>query len=77
MTATSKFRKLRRAILSLLAPQVIIVSSLPASAQNCVGLPAVPTASTTSAQDRDRMMCQQGLTYPCRREDRMGNVAYL
>jgi hypothetical protein len=42
----------------------ILLSGVPVSAQNCAGLPDFPTASITSAQDRDRMMCQQGLTYP-------------
>ena len=33
-------------------------------AQVCTGLPEVPDATITPAQDRDRMMCQLGLTYP-------------
>jgi hypothetical protein len=63
-TATSKFRKLSRAILALLATQVIVLTTIPVHAQNCAGLPAVPTSSITVTQDRDQMMCQQGLTYP-------------
>ena len=33
-------------------------------AQDCAGLPAVPDATITTTQDRDRMMCQQHLTFP-------------
>ena len=46
MTATSKVRKLRRGILSLLAPQVITCQSLPPPERKLsMGLPAFPTAS--------------------------------
>lgn len=33
-------------------------------AQNCADLPAVPDATITNTQDRDRMMCQQNLVFP-------------
>ena len=60
--------KCRRAVSALVAVSMllssILLSSVPVSAQNCAGLPDFPTAGITAAQDRDRMMCQQGLTYP-------------
>src|SRR5262245_19293275 len=43
---------------------VFIQSAQILRAQNCVGLPDFPTASITTAQDRDRMMCFQGLAFP-------------
>jgi hypothetical protein len=33
-------------------------------AQDCTDLPAVPDGTITTTQDRDRMMCQQHLTFP-------------
>src|ERR1700753_170347 len=41
-----------------------LLFSSEASAQNCAGLPDVPTSATTATQDRDQMMCQLGLTFP-------------
>lgn len=38
--------------------------SLPSGAQTCTGLPAIPDGTITVTQDRDRMMCQQGLSFP-------------
>lgn len=32
--------------------------------QDCASLPEVPTGSTTATQDRDRMLCIQGITIP-------------
>jgi hypothetical protein len=45
---------------------VASVLTLPsaARAQDCASLPAVPSATTTATQDRDRMLCIQGLTIP-------------
>jgi hypothetical protein len=37
---------------------------LSAHAQDCSNLPASPTAATTTTQDRDRMLCQLGITFP-------------
>ena len=37
---------------------------LAAQAQDCASLPAVPTSTTTATQDRDRMLCIQGITIP-------------
>src|SRR5258705_10116116 len=65
-TVSSKLKEFNRAILVLLVVVSlgIILSTAPGHAQNCVGLPAVPLSSTTATQDRDQMMCQQGLTFP-------------
>ena len=44
-----------------------LASWLPAprvGAQDCASLPPVPTAATTATQDRDRMLCIQGITIP-------------
>src|SRR6266850_7941213 len=64
-TATSKFIKFTREILVLSAviSLAIILAPIRAHAQNC-NLPSFPTASTTATQERDRMMCQLGLTFP-------------
>ncbi|MEE2692107.1 MAG: cadherin repeat domain-containing protein, partial [Pseudomonadota bacterium] len=43
---------------------VAFLPAMPALAQVCDGLPDFPTSSVTSTQDRDRMMCQLGLSYP-------------
>ena len=41
-----------------------LVSTTALHAQECSGLPATPDATITTTQDRDQMMCQQGLTFP-------------
>ena len=46
------------------AAAVSVVLVAPAHAQDCASLPAVPTATTTATQDRDRMLCIQGITIP-------------
>src|SRR6266850_2340257 len=43
---------------------VLLALAAPAEAQDCSSLPAVPTAATTATQDRDRMLCIQGITIP-------------
>jgi hypothetical protein len=43
---------------------VMFASSLTAQAQDCSNLPPFPTGSVTAAQDRDRMLCQLGITFP-------------
>jgi hypothetical protein len=35
-----------------------------ADAQNCANVPATPSGSVTTTQDRDRMLCQLGITLP-------------
>ncbi len=54
--------KFNRVLLALLT--IVLLNAISATAQNCVGLPAVPTSSITTTQDRDQMMCQLGLTFP-------------
>ena len=61
MRAISRL-KCGRAILAALA--VVILSAVTGNAQDCANLPAFPTASVTTTQDRDRMMCQLGITIP-------------
>ena len=48
----------------LIAGGAILALAAPARAQDCSSLPAVPTAATTPTQDRDRMLCIQGITIP-------------
>ena len=48
----------------LVAAGAILALAAPARAQDCSSLPAVPTAATTPTQDRDRMLCIQGITIP-------------
>ena len=59
MTSTSI--KLNRAIPVLSA--VMFLLSLTVQAQNC-NLPAFPTTTITTTQDRDQMLCQLGITFP-------------
>lgn len=42
----------------------LLLIPLHAHAQDCTNLPATPTAATTTTQDRDRMLCQLGITFP-------------
>jgi hypothetical protein len=43
---------------------IVLLLTISATAQVCVGLPATPTSTVTATQDRDQMMCQLGLTFP-------------
>src|SRR5262245_26169625 len=53
--------KLSRTTLALLV--ITFVAPLTAQAQNC-DLPPFPTSAVTTAQDRDRMLCQLGISFP-------------
>ena len=57
-------RKIRVLRLLLCLPlAACVLNSREGRAQECA-LPAVPDATITTTQDRDRMMCQLGLTFP-------------
>ncbi len=49
-------------ILGVSAALILLAGN--ASAQNCANLPDFPTGSVTTTQDRDRMLCIQGITLP-------------
>ena len=52
-----------RVVLGAAVGAVLLLPAL-ARGQDCASLPTVPTASTTTTQDRDRMLCIQGITIP-------------
>ena len=65
-TINLKFKKFNREILILLTAiaLAVVLATVRGHAQSCVGLPSFPTSGITTTQDRDQMMCQQGLTFP-------------
>src|SRR5712664_3307264 len=65
-TGILKLTRLKREILGLLAAAslAIVLAPIRAHAQDCAAVPVFPTAATTATQDRDKLMCQQGLTFP-------------
>src|SRR5262245_19153971 len=51
-------------VLLVAAVGTALILAPPARAQDCASLPEVPTGATTATQDRDRMLCIQGITIP-------------
>jgi hypothetical protein len=56
-------RWLRRAVFSLPLSLIPLIPTS-AAAQDCTSQPPAPSASTTTTQDRDHMLCQLGITFP-------------